>query len=36
MEREDKPEFNCTSLDLMYLEIKNGEESFLQFMVFEE
>lgn len=36
MEREDKPEFNCASLDLKYLEMKNGEKGILQFIVFEE
>lgn len=36
MEREDKPEFNCTSFDLKYLEMKNGEKGVLQFIVFEE
>lgn len=36
MEGEDKPEFNCTSLDLKSLEMKNEEKSLLQFMVFEK
>lgn len=36
MERENKPEFKCTSLGLKSLEMKNGGEALLQFIVFEE
>lgn len=34
MEREEKPEFNWTSLDLKSLQVENREKVLLQFLVF--